>query len=108
VVEILMMEKEEFESMLRAHLDPIYKAISKLEEAQERIIIILAEQARQDEAIKHIRSDMERCAVGHNELFSRLRALETSGGDRLWDTVKIFAAAILAGIVGLLVGRGAK
>lgn len=34
------MEKDEFEPILRSHLDPIYKAISKLEEAQERIIII--------------------------------------------------------------------
>lgn len=51
---------------------------------------------------------MEKCAAGHNELFNRLRGLETSGGDRLWDTVKIFAAAILAGIVGLMAGKITK
>ncbi len=99
------MERDEFESILKIHLDPINKAIEKLEANQEQIVTILTNQARQDESIKHLRDDMTTCEKNRDEIFNRLRSHEQDGGDKVWDTLKMVLTGVGAFILSLLAGK---
>lgn len=99
------MELSDIESLLDAKIDPIKKTIEKLEEAQERMIEIVSNQAVMMNTIKHIESTIDEkireSNKVHDTLFNRMRELEGSGKDKLWDIIKL----IIAGGVGAI---GAK
>ena len=98
------MELEDFKALLTAHLDPIHTAIVKLEDGQERMIEIVSNQAVMMNNIQHIENmidDKIKESVGiHNVLFERMRKIEESKNDRLWDVMKLFIASIVSGIIG--------
>ena len=102
------LEREDFESILKIHLDPIHRAISKLEENQEHIVNILTTQARQDESIKHIHENLEKADESFNGIYTRVRRVEESINNKLWDFVKIFIASLIAGIIGIIGGNTIK
>lgn len=106
------MERSELEAILDVKLDPIRDTIAKLEKTQEQIVTLLTGQARQDEKINGMEKRMdaqdkkvESCEETHDDAFNRIRALEMDGGRKMWDVLKIIGAALLAGLVGVLVGR---
>lgn len=101
------MEREDYEAILKAHLDPVNKAITELKESHKDIVNILVNQSRQDETIKHIRADVQLCTKDRDEIFTRLRAIEQDPGNRLWDTMKIILAAggaFVAALLAMLLG----
>lgn len=95
------LTRKEFEDILNVHLGPIRSTIIKLEEAQERIIEILAQQARMDEKIQHLDRTVERCMGEHDSIYERLREAENKTGDRIWQA----AFAVVTGAMAFIFGR---
>ena len=98
--------RQELESLLYSKLEPIRETIVKLERTQEQMVTLLMGQARQEERIAVLVKDVEKCTIVHNDLYARIRALETDGGKKVWDVLKLLATAILGGVIGILAGKG--
>ena len=95
------LTRRDLEDILNVHLKPIRDTIVKLEDAQERIIEILAQQARMDEKINHLDRTVERCLGEHDGIYIRLRDAENKTADRMWQA----AFAMITGIVAFIIGK---
>ena len=95
------LTRKDLEDTLSVHLGPIREAITKLEEAQERIVGILAQQARMDERISQLDRTVDRCVNGHDNIYVRLREAENKTGDRIWQA----AFTMITGIVAFVIGK---
>ena len=98
------MERSEFEAMLDLKLTPLYQTIKRLEESQEKIVDILQIQAKHGSDIEHYRDNMNKNEATnireHEEIFKRLRVVEKDSGDKIWDILKMFLVALIAGVIG--------
>lgn len=98
------MERSEFEAMLDSKLSPLYQTIKRLEESQEKIVDILQTQARLEANVGHCKDSQNKADTvnvkDHEEIFKRLRAVEKDSGDKIWDILKMFLVALVAGVIG--------
>lgn len=98
------MERAELEALLDSKLTPLYQTIKRLEESQEKIVDILQTQARHEANIENFRAAMEKTdainAKDHDEIFKRLRTVEKDSSDKMWDVLKMFLVALIAGVIG--------
>lgn len=101
------MDLDELKVFLDSRFEPIVKAIDKLEEQQERVVNLVAEQLAMAKSVARIELDIKeeitRNERVHDELFKRMREYELSEGSKLWDVVKIIAASIFGSIIGGIV-----
>lgn len=102
------MELKDFESLLDSKIDPLHKSIERLEKANEKMVSVLSVIAKQEEIMKFLQQEITEIKEDTDVLFGRIRDIEKDSGNKMWDVVKIFGAALLAGIVGLLAGKGIK
>ncbi len=113
---------EEFRLLLEDKVNPIQKDIARLEKNSLDILEILKVQVRQDEIIQSIQRDAANNVVVHDEIFKRLREINTaqsegkliearvcileeegkSGKDKIWRIVEL----LIAGFIGALINWG--
>ena len=97
-------------------LNPIIKAIEKLEKSQEDIVGIMRDLAITNIEIRNLEANFHRAIEDntqiHNALFAKARELtndikelQQDQGNKLWDTLKIIIASIFGGIVAWLAGN---
>lgn len=102
------MELKDIEALLDAKIDPIKETIQKLERQQERIVEVVSNQAVMMNTVEHIQSTIDEkireSTKVHDTLFERMRSLEKSGVDRLWDVIRLIIAAVVGGVISKLVG----
>lgn len=99
-----MVSREVFATILDSKIAPLTDAIRRLEKAQETMVKVLEQIARQDERIRHLENRLESDDATHTELYNRLREAETKPGDRLWDIMKLFLAGLAGAVMSKLAG----
>lgn len=99
------MERIELESILEVKLKPIAETIERLEKAQEQIVTLLTNQARQDEKLTHMETDIKKCTDIHDDVYQRLRELEKDSGSKMWDVLKVAMIAMGSLFAGLIVAK---
>ena len=90
-------------------LNPIIKAIEKLEKAQEDMVEIMRDLAITTAEVKNLENNfriaIENNTKTHDTLFERLRQVEDSSQNKLWDVLKLIIAVAFGGIIAVLVGK---
>lgn len=110
------LEMEHFERLLDAKLDPIARAIEKLERQQEKVVEVITNQAVIIADVRNLENNFSKAiednAKIHDALFTRIRDAEKEmeevkkdSGNKLWDIVKILAAGGFGGAVAWLAGK---
>lgn len=121
------MDMNDFERLLEAKIDPITKAIEKLELQQEKIVSLMERQAILTTSLANLQDNFRRSSEDnvkiHDMLFNKARILDEKldskitviddkvdeikreSGNKLWDIVKIVAAGAFGGAVAWLAGN---
>lgn len=113
------VDVDDFRLLLEDKINPIRKDILRLEQSSFDILEILKTQVRQDEIIRNIQKDATINVTVHDEIFRRLREINTSQGEckliesrintledqnnnsnkKIWDVVKLLLAGSVGGLV---------
>lgn len=91
-----------FEHLLDAKLAPLYDSIERLDKNYEKIVILMAQQARYEEMVKNLQKGLDDANKNIDGLYKRTREMETTDKDKLWEITKIFGTALVSAILTAL------
>lgn len=102
--EIMSFDADDLGTLLDAKIDPLKEAIAKLEQNQERMVNVLVEQARTEQSVRHLSSEVSKCERKFDDVYKQIRQMKKAGETRLWEVVKLLAiagsgAAIVEGVI---------
>lgn len=91
-----------FERLLDAKLAPLCASIERLDKNYEKIVTIMAQQARYEEMVKNLQKGLDDANKDIDTLYTRARENELSGENKLWEITKFFITALIASILTAL------
>lgn len=90
---------KEFEKLLDAKLEPLRESIERLDKNYEKIVTIIAQQARHEEIVRNLQKGLDDANKDIDTLYKRSRENEQLGENKLWEITKLFITALVSAIL---------